>query len=344
MPYKEHAARVRDPGDFVRIRELWAKDGVRELGGPLKSDPDGPTKAQSYRFDPAKFTVEQAKKWLRDHDIKWTEFEPAAGKAEGEAPMKTGLKFLTTPTDMLGDVVKSIDEAAGIITSYPTIEIEDRDGDIVDVGDGKETGLVLTEYQRNPVGLWQHGLDIRGMSPVYTVTDIAPTTVKRHKALEVIEKWSIEDPEDPMPRVLFRMHATKPPMLRARSIRFFPLEFEDREASSGRKGYHFKKSELREISAVAIGANPLALTVAVKAEICDVPFLVEHGILKGMADGDRLLGVVGDLLKDEAQSAVDAKVEAFKTEFESRLRKLEPEPSALEKLLRAMAQAGRAAK
>lgn len=250
------------------------------------------------------------------------------------------LKLATSPADMLGDVVKEIDEKSGIIVSYPTIEVEDRDGDIVRIGDGKDTGLLLDAFMANPVGLWQHGGDYnRGMTPVYAVKSLTPTTVKRKKAIEAVEQWDNKAPEDPFPRVLFRMHTTTPPMLRARSIRFFPLgEQKERQPSeeSGLpfKGYDFIKSELREISAVAIGANPLALTVAVKSEICDVPFLVEHGILKGMADGDRMLGVVGELLADEVQSRVDAGIAAFKADFEKRLKDLEPRPDALAELLR----------
>jgi len=251
------------------------------------------------------------------------------------------LKFQTTPADMFGEVVKSVDEKTGVIISHPTIEIEDRDGDVVDVGDGKDTGLILGPYKTNPVGLWQHGFDSRGMAPVYSVTGIQPVKVKRHNALETTEKWSIDDAEDPFPRVLFRMHATTPPMLRARSIRFAPdqAKTEERDASQGWKGYHFKKAELREISAVAIGANPLALAAAVKGDVCTSEFLVEHGIIKSMAEADQTLGIMRELLGDEVQSKIDAGIAAWVAKFEKRLRALEPEPDALTKLLRLMAQA-----
>lgn len=244
------------------------------------------------------------------------------------------LKFAASPADLLPDVVKSVDEQAGIIVSHPTIEVEDRDGDIVRLGDGKETGLLLEPFKTNSVGLWQHGMDSRGMTPVYAVSSLTPTTVKRKKALESVEQWSLADPEDPLPRVLFRMHLTFPPLLRARSIRFFPLEYEKRDSTLGFEGWDYLKSELREISAVAIGANPLALAVAVKADICDVPFLVEHGILKSMAEADQTLGIMRELLADEVQAKVDAEVEEFKAEFEKRLRALEPKPDALAELLR----------
>lgn len=48
-------------------------------GGPLKTDPKGPTKVQAIRFPKDKFTPKQAKKWLKDHKMPagaYT-FEPA---------------------------------------------------------------------------------------------------------------------------------------------------------------------------------------------------------------------------------------------------------------------------
>jgi len=62
MPFpNEHAARLRAPGLFARIRQLWARGGVRALGGPLKSDPGGPTKEQSIRFKKGRFTPAAAR-------------------------------------------------------------------------------------------------------------------------------------------------------------------------------------------------------------------------------------------------------------------------------------------
>lgn len=51
-------------------------------GGPLKSDPQGASTAQAYRFPKSKFTVAEAKKWLKDHDISYTSFEPAKKKVD----------------------------------------------------------------------------------------------------------------------------------------------------------------------------------------------------------------------------------------------------------------------
>jgi hypothetical protein len=85
MPYAhELAARLRDPGDFLRIVQLWEKasEGLRALGGPLKTKPDGGTVEQAIRFTADKWTVEKARKWLSDHDYKPLGVEPAAPPSE----------------------------------------------------------------------------------------------------------------------------------------------------------------------------------------------------------------------------------------------------------------------
>jgi len=88
MPYPNyHAARLRDPGDFVRIRQIGGSKskGIRILGGPLKSKPDGPTVAQAIRFKAAQWTVSRAKAWLGEHGYKPIAFEPATGNAQSRA-------------------------------------------------------------------------------------------------------------------------------------------------------------------------------------------------------------------------------------------------------------------
>lgn len=82
MPFPNfHAARVRRPGDFLRIVVLKTLDnGIMIYGGPLKSDPSGSAQTQAYRFPKDKFTVGQARKWLKDHDIKTILFERASEK------------------------------------------------------------------------------------------------------------------------------------------------------------------------------------------------------------------------------------------------------------------------
>jgi len=83
MPYpNEHSARIKEPDAFERIRELWRKEsqGIRAIGGPLKSNPKGGTEVQAIRFKVDKWTAAKAKAWLKSHDYKVIQFEPAAGE------------------------------------------------------------------------------------------------------------------------------------------------------------------------------------------------------------------------------------------------------------------------
>jgi hypothetical protein len=68
MPYAaEHAARVRDPGDFLpdSFRRKTLTDGVDLISGKLASGgKNGPMVAQAYRFDASKFTAEQAQAFI----------------------------------------------------------------------------------------------------------------------------------------------------------------------------------------------------------------------------------------------------------------------------------------
>jgi len=71
MPYpSEHAARQLDPEQFerfVRIHPKGYPDGIDAIIGYRE---DGTTGLQSLRFDKKKWTPAEAKKWLKDHDLK----------------------------------------------------------------------------------------------------------------------------------------------------------------------------------------------------------------------------------------------------------------------------------
>jgi hypothetical protein len=82
MPYPNfHAFRIRDPGDFDHIVMLEeTPNGIQIYGGPLKSDPKGGTKAQTYRFPRGKFTFSEARNWMQDHNLKYIDADEATGK------------------------------------------------------------------------------------------------------------------------------------------------------------------------------------------------------------------------------------------------------------------------
>jgi len=78
MPYpNEHSARVKDPGAFEpdSFRRKTLSPGVAAIMGRLKGETT--MTVQAYRFAKAKFTAEQAKAWLKEHDVKGGTFEAA---------------------------------------------------------------------------------------------------------------------------------------------------------------------------------------------------------------------------------------------------------------------------
>jgi hypothetical protein len=82
MPYPNwHAARVRDPSQFEKdsFRTKAIAAGVTIIMGRLKGESTMTT--QTYRFDKDDFTVAEAKKWLKDNDVKYISFEPASETA-----------------------------------------------------------------------------------------------------------------------------------------------------------------------------------------------------------------------------------------------------------------------
>lgn len=79
MPFEnEHAARQVSPDKFDKFRRSNDKfgKGIHAIFG-IKGNK---SEVQSVRFDKSKFTVSQAKKWLKDHDMKTGGFEEAVKK------------------------------------------------------------------------------------------------------------------------------------------------------------------------------------------------------------------------------------------------------------------------
>lgn len=131
-----HSARVKEPNLFAHIVQLQElPNGIRIMGGPLKTDPQGSGKPQAYRFPITDFTVAQSKKWLREHNITWILFEPAEPKE-----MK---QYKSCNIE-----VKDIDSTKGVVKAYYSITGNiDSDKDIVEPGAGKKT-----IQERGPAG------------------------------------------------------------------------------------------------------------------------------------------------------------------------------------------------
>jgi len=81
MPYPtEHSARLKDPkqyDEFRRQNDKFGK-GIHAIFG-IKKSPPRKSELQAIRFDAKKFTVKEAKDWLKKHNHKYIRFEPASG-------------------------------------------------------------------------------------------------------------------------------------------------------------------------------------------------------------------------------------------------------------------------
>lgn len=90
-PYpNEHAARLKDPGQYDRIRRVNDEfgAGIDAIYG-IKNET---AELQAIRFDADRFTPAQAREWLSDHDYDPIEFEEATGERSEERAAPDALK------------------------------------------------------------------------------------------------------------------------------------------------------------------------------------------------------------------------------------------------------------
>jgi hypothetical protein len=81
MPYPtEHAARIKNPDQFKKIRRQNNKfgPGIHVIWGITKDDK---AVIQAIRFDKTKFTESEAKKWLKDNKLNYLIFEEATSNS-----------------------------------------------------------------------------------------------------------------------------------------------------------------------------------------------------------------------------------------------------------------------
>ncbi len=105
----EHAARQKPPGNFKEFRRgtlPGAPVGISVVFGITGTGAARKSEIQSIRFDKDKFTVAQAKAWLKDHDFKTTGFEPAT-KPPKKSVKKTQFKMFGSSVNQWVETSKS---------------------------------------------------------------------------------------------------------------------------------------------------------------------------------------------------------------------------------------------
>ncbi len=163
MPYPNfHSARIRDPNEFTRIVVLETlPNGIMIYGGPLEAG--GDATAQAYRFPKDKFTVAQAKAWLKEHKIKYILFEPASEPKKGtiKAVGDWELEVLAIP---YGGPNKGRDAQGEYFSEETNLYLDKFDNPIVSYyhgfdpdgypqGEPEEIGEVLSRESKSD-GLW----------------------------------------------------------------------------------------------------------------------------------------------------------------------------------------------
>ena len=168
--------------------------------------------------------------------------------------LSTGEEEIMQPIVKLYDCeLKDFNERERAFTATASTEAIDRDGDIL-----RANGWKLKNYKKNPVVLWGHDA---GSLPIAKAKDIR---IEDNK-LKFRPQFATAE-QNPFAEQVFQMF--KAGFLRAFSVRFDPIESEDRELTEAekakygnyyRKPQEYKSLELLEISAVNIPANPEAL-------------------------------------------------------------------------------------
>ena len=247
MPYpNEHAARITDPDkydDFVRVNDEFDK-GIHAIYGILDS---GKLELQAIRFDASKYTADEAKKWLKDHDIDYILFEPAKGDDKMNLDHPSDLDY----KDYYGGLELCSDdgEPEGSFRGYGAyFNNTDAYGDII--LPGAFTDSVKRHYNGQTVKmLWQHD---------YTAPIGRWKTISEDdKGLYVHGQLELEVQKAREAYVLLKSKA-----IDGLSIGFVTEDSEPRPKAPGRK---LKKLDLWEVSLVTFPANKRAKVGRVKS-------------------------------------------------------------------------------
>ncbi len=157
MPYlNEHSARLRDPGDFDDNSFRRTKGGtiygytkvpatIGIIWGKLKGKaaPADPVLPQALRFPTDDWTPAEAKKWLKDNDVKYVSFE--AAKEEKDSDRRVPERRFT-PTSAIG--IETREGKPSILTGYASVFYDGTPGTEYKLWDKAVERIAKTAYDR----------------------------------------------------------------------------------------------------------------------------------------------------------------------------------------------------
>lgn len=96
MPYLNyHSARIKNPDLFEEFATKEIADGIMIILGIRKSGGKKVSETQAYRFEKSKFTPQQARAWLKKHNISGFTFEEASKEKKQNAAVVVPTVFDT---------------------------------------------------------------------------------------------------------------------------------------------------------------------------------------------------------------------------------------------------------
>lgn len=252
-PYpNEHAARIENPDKYDSFRRQNDKfgKGIHAIWGIIKGPPRK-SELQSIRFNKNKFTVAQAKEWLKGHDIEYIKFEPAS-----EASLSDEIEHKQFSIEEFK--IDKTDDGAVTIEGYANTKgKKDRYGDVPTVfSDLRDYVYELKDYKKNPIVLLDHWNSTNNIAGSFN-PKMGGFIKEDEKGLKFKLVFSKSD---------------FPPVAHARTVY---EEGHGRALSIGGKWHHENKdhpehltyAEIFEISLVGVGADPNALTIKSNSDL-----------------------------------------------------------------------------
>ena len=305
----EHSARIEAPDKYDSFRRDNDKfgPGIHAIWGIL----DGPPRKaelQAIRFSADKFTADEAKAWLKEHDYKPISFEAASGGGDEEDDEEEGKMAEAQPKKTsCGYKVLQVDREERTAVFAINTDDVDRDGEVL-----MPQGANLKHYNSNPVVLYGH--DYNSL-PVARALWTRKTKEDGRQVLLSKPKFANTD----FANDVFNLVADG--FLSTASVGFIPSDKQGRapteEEVKGRPDWAkatriYDKWDLLEWSIVPVPSNPFALARAVVKGL-RLPKGMDLGTL-GEADKETEPATPWNpsMWEKEAHEAIWAAIELFR--------------------------------
>jgi len=297
--------RVKNPDLFVatsfKTIDISTKDAIKAVIGKLKSNPNGGTVVQSFLFDKEKWSEEEAKKWVEEHEksLDWV-----FGNNLDINIANDTVKEIKPIWKSFTAEVKDFNDDTRSFTAIASTESQDRMGDIL-----RANGWQLKNYMKNPIVLWGHRSDLLPIGKAKKVW------VEGDKLM--FEPEFVSKEMNPFAEQVYQMY--KNGFLKSFSVRFDPIEWNEIREKKGDMqyfvGYDYLKQDLLEISAVNIPANPEAIK-----ERNFQNMVLKSYALENITDNNELLEKImkGEYdFEKEAKAEFDKEIEKMKETVET---------------------------